>query len=502
MVRIVLFLLLIKSILLPDTISEISFEIINNKINKLIFDEQKAKVKVKIEAKKTSYLCGEEGSFKIVVQGAELASVVFPTLRWLDGQFIEDRDYIDKNESSVFKRFKFQATNSFTIPKLKIVVNKQIYYTKPLHIKVEIPKILKGKINCKSYYSINEYLQNFPFRFTQVCVAWDKNIKLEYIERPVLWDFDVVKEDIGTQKLALDNDVYFKRYILSPYKSGKLSIPNSLVKISYLGKTLYYPILNYSPIEFKPLPKGVYLAGKYEIASKKISNERIEVEVKGVGSCDNISEFELVLPDAIVTKEMAKTINIVDSKRNICKIYFKEVFFIKTDKNIIIEPFELTFFDPKTNRLKTIKTKELFFEKNLFLEPKRKEIEQKKELDLKKAFILFYVMSIFILFLLREYLKRLFLSSKPAKELEEADSLEKLYELLIKYAKDERLLKYITDLEKVIYEKQEIEIDKKEIVKELSYEIVGKQKVLILKMLTFLLIGLIVGFIPLVGVLK
>jgi hypothetical protein len=458
-------------------------------------------VLVKIEPEKTSYLCGDKGSFKIVVQGAKLKSVIFPTLRWLDGQFIEDRDYIDQNESSAFKRFDFEATNSFTIPKLKVVVDNQTYYTKPVHIKVEIPKILDGKISCRSYYTIYEYLQNLPFRFTQTCVAWDEDIEIDYIQKPVLWDSDVVKEDDFTQNIELDHNISFKRYILSPYRGGEVSIPNSLVKVTYKDDTYYYPILNYFPKQIKPLPKGIYLVGNYEITSEKISEDRIEVKVTGVGSCDNINEFELILPNATVVKEKHETLNIVDTKRNLCKIIFNEIFFIKTDHNITIDPFELSYFDPATNSIKTIKTKKLFFAKNMTTPSKTKEtLPVQKDVDIGKVIIISYVALFLILFILSQYLKIKIQSLEPIQELEEADSVEKLYELLIKYAKDEQLQRYITDLERVIYEKQEIEIDKKEIAKRLSYEIVGKQKVLMLRVLNYLLIALVLGFIPLIGV--
>ena len=438
-------------------------------------------LEVYIESDKSVFDEGEYGEFSIVVKGngIKLKDIIFPTLKFLDGQFIRDRDYFYEYDNKVKKEFRFYASNTFKIPKLKVKIKNKLYYTKPKTIKVKQNKILKDKIKCYKVIPKKIYA-NYPFRLNIICEA-NNNIKVTKVYTPVLWDFDIIKEEKDIKKLKLDKTIYFRRFLLSTNKSNVI-IPNDLVDLEYKDKS--YTIASNLYTKFNPINKGDFVGEvkKFEVS---FDENRLYLKLDFSGSCKDIPPFELTYPNTTIIVEKQDTIQLIDTKKDLCHLFFKEVFFIKSEKDLIIEPFYFKYFDLNENKFKTAKTKKIIFKKN-YTKPKnikQPKIQRKIIYDFKE--ILQYI--VLVVFILLFLAKLIFLNKlnqiEVLQKLNQTNEIKKIYELLIQCSNNYTLMQ---EVEKNLYEDKKINITK--IKKEFFYEIIGNKNKKILKIFNYSLI--------------
>jgi len=273
-------------------------------------------------------------------------------------------------------------------------------------------------------------------------------------------------------------------YVLAPQRVGELSIDKAKLKIatrlssrnSWSGfgvnvkwKTYFSNSLK---INVKPLPNGVNLIGDFKIKAnvdKVVVNAgeaiNITVEVDGDGNLEDIKSFKPYIDGVSVFDEKI----VIDGDKLTQKLAFV------SDESFTIPPFSIKYFDSKTKKVKTIKTKEVKVSvKNT--KPKgelviKKDLKPKTILEKEKvvtttsdiSYIYIVVATIigFILGVLVMIIKpwSIISSEKPKKV-----SIKEPKQLFIKLLpfKDDKDVQSILDsLENHIYSNQPLDVDKK-----------------------------------------
>lgn len=109
-------------------------------------------------------------------------------------------------------------------------------------------------------------------------------------------------------------------------------------------------------ITAKPIPMGESLVGEFTISAQadKVQinpNEAVNVhlQINGSGNLEDIKSF----------KPYIKDVSVFEEKINIDGFQLTQKLAMVGDSDFIIPPFELSFFNPKTEKVETVSTKEI-----------------------------------------------------------------------------------------------------------------------------------------------
>ncbi len=277
-------------------------------------------------------------------------------------------------------------------------------------------------------------------------------------------------------------------YTVAAQRVGKLKITRAQIRIasrskardswgSWIANVKWKTyISNELNIDVKALPTGVELVGDFSIMAtvdkhEVNSNEAINltVEVLGNGNLEDIKSFKPYIDGVSVFDEKI----VVNGTKLTQKIAFV------AERDFVIAPFNLKYFDPKTKEIKTISTKEISIKvknekpkEELTIKREEKESEAKVEV-VQTPLSNLWMAVVFILGLAVGILVMLFKPWK-FKAKEKSVSIKEPKILLVKlfpHRDDKDVQKIIDILEKNIYSDAKIEIDKK-----LLKEIIKKYK--------------------------
>jgi hypothetical protein len=272
-------------------------------------------------------------------------------------------------------------------------------------------------------------------------------------------------------------------YELAPQREGNLTISPAQLKIatrfgrnnwgSFMPQVKWRTYFSNSvDIKVKALPNNAKLIGDFTLSAvpDKIEvhqNEAVNVivTVQGSGNLEDIESFKPYMDD----------VNIFDEKIEIKGNTLTQKLVFVGDKDFTIPPFELIFFNTKTQKVQKIKTKPISVKvsgsaPSSKLKIKRDEVksvsgkapETKKEVVVMKNNYL-YIGLAFVTGLVIGILVMLI---KPKKERTKRSKLnlkdEKiLFVKLLPYKEDKEVASIINTLEQNIYSKTKIEVDKK-----------------------------------------
>lgn len=386
--------------------------------------------------------------------------------------------------------YQFMPKKSCVIEPIEVIVDAKVQTTEPITIEVKAQsKRSDANFELTLSSSKQELYVGEPFDvellFKQKRSAEALDSKFLPPEFKGFW----VKDE--TQPLRYEDGDYVMTkitYRLAAQREGLLEISPAQMNIASRGtsKDLWgswsanvkwkFYFSNDLNISAKPLPEGVNLVGDFNInatADKSTINlneaVNVTIEVIGDGNLEDIKTFKPFISGVSIFDEKIA----IDGNRLTQKIAFVG------DGNFTIEPFTLKYFDLKEQKVKEIATQALKIEVKGGLSTKKELLVKKDEsseavqvpqmsqkqdgaIGLMKGVMLFVLglmVGLGIIFIKPwKYLKR-----------EKSVSLKEPKLLLVKlmpYKEDVEVQKIMDILEKNIYAKEKITVDK-EMLKEL-----------------------------------
>jgi len=385
--------------------------------------------------------------------------------------------------------YQFVPEKSCEIKPIQINIDGVTEVTKPINITVkpmdvaqDSEFILELRSSKKEVYVGEQF--EIVLLFKQRAGANAVDSKFIPPELKGLW----VKEESDSQRYEEGEYTVTKlSYIVAAQRPGTQKIIPAQMKIaSRDAKTdswgAWIPQIkwrtyfsNELSIDVKPLPEGVNLVGDFKISvfvdKDAINvNEAVNVNIKvqGVGNLEDIKSF----------KPYIDGVNSFDEKIDINGNTLTQKIALVSDRDFIIPPFTLKFFNPKTSKIQTVQTKAIPIKvhgakANQKLNIKRQEQGETKavstEVQKSTGVDLLWIVVGFITGILVGVLLMMFKPwniANKGKKRSIKDPKMLLIKLLPYKDEDSEVKKIVDTLEKNIYEKADLKIDNK-ILKEI-----------------------------------
>jgi hypothetical protein len=268
-------------------------------------------------------------------------------------------------------------------------------------------------------------------------------------------------------------------YSLAPQRVGEHKISKAQMRVASRSSredswgawipTIKWKTYFSNELEFsvKALPSGVDLVGNFTIKAtpdkKEIkANEALNltIEVEGEGNLEDIKSFKKSIDGVAVFDEKIA----IEGNKLTQKIAYV------TERDFVIPPFVLRYFDPKAKEIKSVTTKEIKIKvKNSKAAEElniQKEPSLSPESDTKASQSGYDTVSLAIAFVAGLLLGVLVMMLKPWKSVKKEKSLsikepKVLLGKLLPYKDEKDVNEIVEILEKNIYSGQKLEIDKK-----------------------------------------
>ncbi len=417
--------------------------------------------------------------------------------------------------NSQTKTYTIVPTNSFTIPKLKVIVDGKEEFTKEKKITLldpsHTPTSTKGgdyelllKAD-KTHLKVGESA-TVKVIFKRKVTTTASKLYLDEFKNSNFW----IKK-VGDQNEYIDGDwdVIEQTYLLFAQKSGEFTInplkanigilvqkkmPNSFNDpfFNSFFKTMRYKKVFSNPLKFKvdPLPNGLEVFGDFKIFATVDKKEtdankpvNLTIKILGEGNADDIKKFDISIPDAVIYSDEPKV-----------KTYLKEGNYygefsqkvaIVADKSYTIPPISFTYYNKYQKKPITIKTKAINIKvksspKQTFKDTPKIVTSSKTTPIMKEKTkivykqdtfktIIFYVLGLLSgIALTLLFFKLKIKKSTEQKPLEnkilKAKNDKELYNLLLPFASNQNIKPILQKLEENLYKNTKHKIDKDEIL--------------------------------------
>jgi len=321
-----------------------------------------------------------------------------------------------------------------------------------------LPLCLYGKSEVKLQLSKQTVYMGEPLLVTMIHSYNDKDrvLKKEF-EGFVSKDFWLLKSHkVKVEKK--DGTTYEKyEFVVSPQKYGTLTLGKQLLRVSHRDPKTNYVMWNelYTKrvfIEVLPLPAKITVVGNF-LLEAHIDRNRIQqnkpinltLTLKGYGNFEDITPFTLKLPNQTIftAKPQIET----HYKKNQNYGILTQKISIISAEDYTIPAITLRYFDLKTKKIQTIKTKPIQIK---VINKTSKKFEYFGYLLL----ILGIIVGIFIswMFVLYKKFQKQKLKNITLKEkIKRAKSDKELYGILLPYCQDKRFNGYLLQLEENIF---------------------------------------------------
>jgi len=267
-------------------------------------------------------------------------------------------------------------------------------------------------------------------------------------------------------------------YTMAPQRAGKSTITRAQMRIASRSNKAdswgaWIPTIKWKTyfsneldIDVKPLPSGLDLVGDFSITARadtKVINANeavnVKVEVLSNGNLEDIKSF----------KPTIEGVSAFDEKIVIKGTKLTQNIALVGEKDFVIPPFSLKYFDPETKKIKTISTKEIAVKVKNEKAKEKLTIKRDDEASVEPNTALnngFSKSMIIIIFFIGLASGVLIMLLKPWSRFktEKRISIKEPKILLMKLLpfKDNEDVKDIVDiLEKSLYSKKKLEYDKK-----------------------------------------
>ena len=265
--------------------------------------------------------------------------------------------------------YKFLPQKSCVIKSIPVDIDGKTEYTSPINIEVTKQKITKD----------SKYILTLDSSKSEVYVGESFEVTLLFKQKnnsnavdskftpPSLKGFWVKDETQPERYSDGDYTVTKVVYKLSAQRDGVLNISPAQIKIASRVNTsdswgylipkvkwrTYFS--NALDIKVKSIPQGVDLVGDFEITSSidkssidKNEAVNLNLELKGDGNLEDVKTLKPEVKDVSIFDEKVVLQN---------NILTQKIAFV-SDKDFVIPAITLKCFNPKTNKITTIKTKE------------------------------------------------------------------------------------------------------------------------------------------------
>ena len=388
--------------------------------------------------------------------------------------------------------YKFMPKKSCQIEPVSVEIDGKIEKTEPINITVSKAVVSKdADFTLTLNASKEEVFVGEPF--VLVLTLKQKNgaeaVDSKYIA-PNLKGFWVKGESKPIRTKEAGYTITKIMYKMAPQREGTLNISSAQMRIASRSRARdawggFIPNIKWKSyfsnevnITAKPLPAGVSLVGDFtisaDVATKEVNaNEAVNVTIQviGDGNLEDIKSFKPYLDG----------VSVFDEKIEIQDTQLSQKIAFVGDDNFIIKPFTLKFFDPSTQKIKTISTQEIAI--------KVKNAKPKQELNIQRdqsqeTVVVQKVVEketnklwIIIAFIVGLVIGILVMLLKPLKLLKKEKKLNiKDHKLLLvklmPYNEDIEVKKIVDILENNLYSDKKQELDKK-----ILKEIIAKYKI-------------------------
>jgi len=388
-------------------------------------------------------------------------------------------------------RYTFYPTHSITIKPFEVIVDGITYKTPILHLNKIKPTASKPgddfelilKTSKTKAYVGEPILLTLQFKYKNGANITDAN--LDDFKMDGLW----VKKLQSPQPYQENGYiVYDTNYLIFAQKSGKIEIPNQKIDIASRDRvylTTWKKVFSNSlQLDITPLPDGVTILGDYNIEASvdkttTVANKPINltIKLKGIGNIDDIDPFELNLKEQVVYSDKPQIKPFI--KNNQYGAIFTQKISIVADKDFTIEPIVFKYFDIKTKKVKTIKTKPFNIKVKrdnttttpkiiTNVEPTQKveKIVIKENSNIKYIYgIVGFILGIISFIVFSKIKKPKTKNEKPiSKKIKQAKNDKELYDILLPYSQNNLLYPFIKELENNLFNNKKNKINKKEII--------------------------------------
>lgn len=331
---------------------------------------------VSATVQKKQIALGEQVVFTLSAEGRDAE---FPPIAEIGGYRIEQKSQSQNTQivngsitQTMRRRYLFTPTGDVTIPSFAIKVDGKTEKTAPIQITVGVPTqaqndafSLKIEMDKSSAYVGEQVNLSLLFRRDSAIDIMD----LEYSPSPFehFWVKQVGKEQTYQEK---SKTIHRLDYVIFPQQPGELTIDRAMMKVGvakeqrdifgfFVKQPSYRNVFsNRLILESKPLPAGIHLVGQFDITAR-VDTDRAEpnapvnlvVEISGQGNMDDIEEIELDIPSASVYAD--KMTQTYELKNGVYGGVAQRKFAIVAGSDYVIEPFSITYFDPKTQKTVT-----------------------------------------------------------------------------------------------------------------------------------------------------
>ncbi len=476
---------------------------------------------VSIKSDKTGFYPGESVNITITARGKDIK---FPNLTDIAGYQIigvansSSTTIINGDVTNTkSKTYTITPEDTFTVPKLKVIVDEKEEWTNPLTIKKLKPTTSATK-RAKYFVELKtdkKHLKVGESATVTVRFKIRSDIAVENVYLTPLKNGNFWIKKIGSENRYVDGmyDVIEQKYLLFAQKSGTFSVGPIKATMGFLVRqnmggafnndpffqqffqTIKYKDIysNQIQITVEALPNGLEVYGDFEIFAtvdkKKVyANKPVNLTIKilGEGNIDDIKKFDINIPNAVVYADEPKVKSYIKNGKYYGE--FSEKVAIIADRDFTIPAIKFTYFDKKSNKPITKETKPIDIKvigattQNTQNQPIIKEpIVQSKSPQINTKIIYKEKSKIDYLYLILSFLLGVIvtiifvkISNKSKRRVKRDKPLEKmifkaktdkeLYNLLLPYADKKEIQKILDKLEENIYKQTKHKIDKNEIL--------------------------------------
>jgi hypothetical protein len=325
---------------------------------------------------------------------ADGKSIEFPDISEIEGFAItgtstsESINIINGSTSRTkSQNYHFEPTKSITIPSFKVRVDGKDYTTQTLELKVSKPVaskngspfVLEMKLDKKDAY-VGEVV-DLTIAFKR---RIDANAQKLQLGDPKLESFWVKKVDNVEHSQEGEYVIQRLHYKLFPQKAGLFTIPALEALVGqmiqrqqrrgffddpFFGRNLSWQKIYSAPLTLnvKALPSGLELYGNYKISAsvdkKSISANKpvnLTIQIEGEGNIDDIKKFDPMVDHALVYADEPEITSAL--RGDIYHGTATQKVAIIADRNFTIPSLSLSYFDKATKSKKVISTEPIEIE--------------------------------------------------------------------------------------------------------------------------------------------
>jgi hypothetical protein len=460
---------------------------------------------------------GDSVRYTINIEGK---NPIFPNISKIAGYDIRSRSSSKSMNSFngnmkiiTSKTYVFYPTRSLNIPSFKVSIDGKEYKTDEIEVRIVEPTASKQgddfsvdiKTNKSDVYVGEPVRVDVNFRY-KVNAKADK-IMITPLKANNFW---IKKVDKPIESIQRDIVTKTYRYLIFPQKQGDFEIPPIEVNVGTIkvnsggnffndpffdivDRTMQWKKLfsNKINVHVKPLPDNLEVYGNFNFKASVDTTEikankpvNLTLEVYGEGNIDDIEKFSIDIDEVVAYSDEPK----IESSLN-GEVYggkFTQKIALIADRDFIIPALKFKYFDKNSHKVIIKTTKPINIKVKggkkidtpIKLDTGKKKIEialtkENKQIVIKnndKEFL--YLLIGFLMGILVSigYIKLSFRKNEKKdipiiKKIKRSKNDRELFDLLIAYGQTDLFIQSILEiLEKNIYGKSSIKINKKEII--------------------------------------